>query len=220
MKICVIIPVHNESQNIGGLVEQLRSENLDVVVIDDGSKDGSGQIAKTKGAVVITHAQKKGKGASLRDGFEYAVKQNYDGVVVMDGDGQHDVADVGQFIAKAKEKKADVVVGTRMGNPKGMPWLRLWVNWSMSMLLSKVCGQRIPDTQCGFRFVSTEALRAVNLSSNDFEIESELLVQASKKGFTIESVPIRTIYRNELSKINPLLDTVRFFAYLLRAARD
>lgn len=216
MRACVIIPVHNEAAVIGLLVADLKRKGYDVLVIEDGSTDHSGSIAKENGAVVLTHEKKKGKGVSLRDGFDYALKQNYDGVIAMDGDGQHDVLDIDKFLRTVKETGSDIVTGNRMENHKGMPLVRLLTNKLMSGMISLICRQRIPDTQCGFRYISADVLKAVRLSSSDFEIESEVLIKASKMGFKIGSVPIKTIYRNELSKINPLVDTVRFFVYLLR----
>ncbi|HOW35985.1 MAG TPA: glycosyltransferase family 2 protein [Candidatus Omnitrophota bacterium] len=219
MKTCIVIPVHNEAAVIGQLIEKLKNLKYDVVVIDDGSTDDSGLIARKKGAVVIVHPVKKGKGLSLRDGFDYAVKENYDAVIALDGDGQHAVEDIAQFIEKSKEMGVGIVTGSRMQDYKGMPWVRLWVNRMMSAVISSICKQSIPDTQCGFRLISVPVLRQVRLSSSDFEIESEVLIKASKKGFKIHSVPVKTIYQNEVSKINPFKDTIRFFVYLFKEMR-
>ena len=88
----------------------------------------------------------------------------------------------------------------------------------MSGLISSVCRQRIPDSQCGYRYIAAPILRKISLLSSDFEIESEVLIQASKNGFKIYSVPIKTIYRGECSKINPIIDTFRFIVYIIREA--
>ena len=216
MRTCVTIPVYNEAQAIGGLVKKLREHKLDVVVVDDGSQDHSGKIAKEMGAVVLVHNERKGKGQSLRDGFAYAIENCYDGIIAMDGDGQHDVADVEQFLKKAQEHKDSIICGNRMHNPKGMPHIRLVVNRIMSLVISFVCKQKVEDSQCGFRYMGVRILKEIPLISSDFEIESEVLIEASKKGFKIFSVPISTIYRDEKSKINPLKDTIRFFKYILK----
>ena len=216
MKICILIPVHNEANGIDFLIEELKKKAFDVIVVDDGSTDESGLIAKEKGAIVLTHPQKMGKGVSLRDGFDYAIQQGYEGLITMDGDRQHDVKDLTQFILKAKECHPCVIAGSRMRNYKGMPFIRLIVNRIMSAMVSMLCRQSIPDTQCGFRFISCEILGDIQLSSGDFEIESEVLIKASRKGYKIYSVPIKTIYRNELSKINPCIDTIRFLAFITR----
>ena len=216
MNPCILIPVYNEFKEIGRLVESLKRKGLPVVVIDDGSTDDSGGIAKQKGAVVIRHDQNQGKGRSLQDGFEYVLKNNYDGVITIDGDGQHDINDIDQFISKAKEHPLSVITGTRMDDSKGMPFVRFVTNRMMSWMISTLCKQNIPETQCGFRLISREVLNELKLTSSDFEIETEVLIKASKKGFKIYSVPIKTIYRDEASKINPLLDTFRFFIYMMK----
>ena len=99
-----------------------------------------------------------------------------------------------------------------------MPLVRLLVNRIMSAMISGVCRQRVPDTQCGFRYIGRRPLQEIKLSCKDFEIESEVLIEASHKGFKIYSVPIKTIYSNEVSKINPFVDTIRFFVYIIRQA--
>lgn len=216
IKICVLIPVLNESHAIGSVVESLRKRNLDVVVVDDGSTDDSGAIAGQKGATVIRHDTKKGKGQSLRDGFRHIVERGYDGVITMDGDGQHDAADLEQFIRLAERERPGVIVGDRMAKPDGMPCIRYLTNRLMSAIISLACGQRIPDTQCGYRYIDTRVLKNISLNCDDFEIETEMLMKAAKRGCRICCVPIKTIYQDEESKINPLKDTVRFFVYFIK----
>ena len=148
VKVCILIPVYNEVKEIGCLVESLKRQGFSVVVIDDGSTDDSGTIAKQKGAVVIRHDKNQGKGRSLRDGFNYALQENYDCVITIDGDGQHDISDIDQFIAMAIEHPASVITGSRMDNPQGMPCIRFLTNRIMSWMISFLCKQNIPDTQC------------------------------------------------------------------------
>lgn len=216
MKICILIPVLNESRTIGFLVEQLRQRGLDCLVIDDGSTDRSGMIAKEKGAVVISHQEKQGKGASLKEGFEYILKNNFDAVIAMDGDGQHAVEDLDPFLRAAEENPRRVITGNRMSNAKNMPRVRYLTNRFMSSLISFVCKQKVPDTQCGYRYIHRDILNILKLRSNDFEIESEILIQASRKDFQIHSVPIKTIYQDETSQIHPFKDTVRFIIYFTK----
>ena len=134
----------------------------------------------------------------------------------MDGDGQHSPSDIAAFVACYQKTNADIVSGNRMHNPQGMPLVRLGTNRLMSWLISLFCRQNIPDTQCGFRLIKTKVLKVIKLESSDFEIETEVLIKASKKGFKIASVDIQTIYSNEVSKIQPVRDTFRFIAYLWR----
>lgn len=220
MKICIVVPAHNESKEIDRVLDAIKGQGLDVVVIDDGSTDDCGTIARQRGVVVLRNETRQGKGVSLQRGFDYALKKGYDGVITMDGDGQHDPQDLPLFLKKAGQERACVIVGTRMQNTQGMPWVRNMTNRVMSAFISRICKQDVPDTQCGYRYISCEILRQIQIMSNDFEIETEILIKASKKGYRIYSVPIKTIYRNEESKIRPLKDTVRFFAYITREMRS
>ncbi|MDP8265074.1 MAG: glycosyltransferase family 2 protein [Candidatus Aceula lacicola] len=216
MKICIVIPVYDEARTIGQLVQEIRDKNLDVVVVDDGSTDGSGQCAEEKGAVVVRHDENLGKGVSLRDGFNYAVDNGHDGVITMDGDGQHAVCEIDSFLQIASQSPESIVSGSRMKNCDNMPLIRRLTNRSMSSMISGICRQQIPDSQCGFRYISTTILKAIKLSSSDFEIETEVLIKASRKGFKVHSIPIQSIYRNELSKVNPFIDTIRFFVFIIK----
>jgi len=218
MRICVVIPVHNENRSIAELVKALLEKGLDVLVVDDGSTDGSGEIAIQEGAYVIHHPVRKGKGASLKEGFNYIQESGYEGIIVMDGDGQHDPKDLPYFMQAATDESVDLVIGNRMDNTKNMPPLRLITNKFMSALISYACGKKIPDTQCGFRFIRVAVLKALDLQCNDFEIETEMLMKAARQNLTIISIPITTIYRNEESKIHPVRDSVRFFKYFLKEA--
>ncbi len=216
MKLCIIIPTYNEKEKIGWLVKELRQKNCDVLVVDDGSSDSTATLAESQGAMLIRHAVRMGKGVSLRDGFNFAIKNDYEAVLTMDGDGQHSPEDVLKFIDYASAFNPDMIVGNRMNNPKGMPFIRLLTNKFMSRIISTICGQEIPDSQCGFRFIKGGVLNTIRLDCSQFEIESEVLIEASRKGYKIISLPIRTIYQGEKSRINPFIDTLRFFKFIFR----
>jgi len=216
MKTCVIIPTYNESLAIAGLIEEVKKQGLDVVVIDDGSKDNTSQIAAEAGAVVLINLKNEGKGASLKRGFEYALSQGYEAVITMDGDGQHLPKDIPYFMRLAQYSDNGIIIGNRMQKTKNMPFVRIMTNKFMSWLISLVAKQNIPDTQCGFRLIKKGLLEKVNLSTNKYETESEILIKGSRLGFKIQSVPVETVYRQEKSRINPFLDTLRFFKYLIR----
>ncbi len=216
MRLLAVVPAHNEEACIATVVSKVKALGHDILVIDDGSKDRTAAQAKEAGAQVISTGRKSGKGNALRQGFDFAVQNPYDAVIALDGDGQHDPADIRLFLDSYQKIGADVVNGNRMGDPKGMPWLRLFTNMFMSWIISMICRQKVPDTQCGFRFITTMVLRSIQLECNDFEIETEILIKASKNGFKISSVPIATIYRDEKSKINPIKDTGRFIRYLFK----
>lgn len=216
-KICVLIPSYNEAKTIGGIIRDLKGKNLSVCVIDDGSTDQTASIAGKGGAFVIKHRENQGKGSSLRDGFVYALKEGFAAVLVMDGDGQHETRDAENFLKKMNETDSDIIIGNRMSDTSSMPFSRHVTNRIMSFVISRICGHEIPDTQCGYRLIKRKVLESINLKSSNFEIESELLIKAGRKGYRIESVPVKTVYADEESKINPFVDTIRFFALLIRA---
>lgn len=216
MKICVVIPAYNEEVAIGNLVKELKALGIDVIVINDGSTDKTEIIARENGAKVFGWKKNMGKGVALRCGFRLAKDSDYDGVVTMDADGQHKAEDIIKFIEAASCSNADMIIGNRMTNVYKMPHIRQLVNGVMSCILSRIIHQRIPDSQCGYRFVRRDALAKMHLSSCNYEIESELLLEAARQGMRVLSIPILTIYQGSLSYINPVADTFRFIRLLIK----
>jgi len=216
MRICTVIPTYNESATIGETVRQIRKQGLEVVVIDDGSKDETARISQDYGAIVLRNSKNQGKGYSLICGLQYALKNHFDAVITMDGDGQHSPEDIPLFIQKVKLSGASIIIGNRMHNPRKMPLSRVLTNKFMSWFISWLIKQRIPDTQCGFRFFRRQLLDKVKFTTKRFETESEILFQASYLGYKIESIAIKSIYRKEKSQINPFLDTMRFINFIWR----
>lgn len=216
MKTCVIIPSYNEEKEIDKLVRDIIKQGLVVLVIDDGSQDNTLEFAQQAGALVIKNKTNEGKGASLVKGFNYALENNFDAVITMDGDGQHCPNDIPLFLKVAANSNSVILVGNRMQKTKNMPIVRLLTNKFMSWLISLVAKQEIADTQCGFRLIKKEALSKIDFSTTKYETESEILIKSSRLGFKIESVPITTIYRGEKSQINPFIDTLRFLRYIFR----
>jgi glycosyltransferase involved in cell wall biosynthesis len=185
-------------------------------VVDDGSSDNTSGLAREAGAVVLRNQINQGKGASLIKGFNYALSHSYDAVITMDGDGQHLPEDIPYFIRLAEYSDSGLIIGNRMFKARGMPRLRLATNMLMSWVISGVARQNIPDTQCGFRLIKKEVIKKLELGTTKYETESEVLIKVSRLGFKIESVPIKTVYAGEKSQINPFIDTLRFFRFILR----
>ncbi len=210
-----MIPTLNEARAIADIVKNIRQQNLDVLVIDDGSTDNTHRAAADNGAVVIKSLRNEGKGASLIKGFDYALKNNYDAVITMDGDGQHLAEEIPYFVRVADTSNSDILVGNRMTKKRNMPLIRVFTNKFMSWFISWLCKQKIPDSQCGFRLIKRWVLEKISLSTRKYEIESELLIKAARVGAKIESVGIRSVYSGERSAINPFVDTFRFFRYIL-----
>lgn len=216
MKFCVVIPSYNESKTIGSLVQKIKAGGLEVIVVDDGSSDKTAEIAKEAGAEVLRQRQNQGKGAALKEGFRYALNKDYDAVITMDGDNQHAPSDIPKFIRQAANPKLDIIVGNRMFACKDMPAIRWFTNRVMSLVISLICQRDIRDSQCGFRLIKRKVLEKLNLNTSKYEIESETIIEASRRGFRISFVPIQAIYSKETSGINPLLDTLRSLRLLLK----
>lgn len=216
MRVCVVIPTYNEAAAIGEIIQEIRCQERDVIVIDDGSTDNTAQISRYCGAAVLKNSKNQGKGFSLIRGLKYAADNNFDAAIIMDGDGQHYPTNISNFIQKALSSQAGIIIGNRMHNPCTMPVMRILTNKFMSWLISRLIKQSIPDTQCGFRLIKKELLEKLKFTTRRFETESEILIQASQLGYKIESIPIESIYKREKSQINPLLDTIRFIFFLCR----
>ena len=217
MRVWIVIPAYNERFRLAGILDELKSKNFSILVIDDGSIDNTYEVAEKKADFVIRNEKNLGKGISLKKGIDYLLKKtDFDYLVTMDADGQHSPSDLDKFLQKT-EDGAYFIVGNRMFNPIGMPKLRIITNRLMSWLISRIVRQRIPDTQCGFRLIKREVLEKIRITTNNFEIESEILIKAARSGFSIKSVPIRSIYFKSLnSRINPFVDTMRFIKFILQ----
>ena len=213
----VIIPSYNEGRTIGSIVRDIVAIGFNVLVIDDGSSDNTQKEALDNGAMVIRNKENIGKGRSIREGFKYVIgKMNYEWIVLMDGDGQHDPEDIMVLTNATLTSDAELVLGSRMTYTKNMPFVRHMTNKFMSWIISCISKQRIPDSQCGFRLLSVKALQGLELTSTKYDIESELIIEAARSGNKIISVPVKTIYGDEVSEINPVEDAIRFFSLIFK----
>ena len=214
-KTCVaLIPCLNEAGAIGAVVAAVKSFVPHVLVVDDGSTDGTGDVARAAGATVLHHPQALGKGAALRTGWDAALQRGFEWALCLDGDGQHAGTDVPKFLARAERGDVALVVGERMHAPNTMPVVRRITNRFMSWQLSRLAGVRLTDTQCGFRLLHLPSLARLQVKSDCFEIESEVLMQFARARFGIAFVPIQVIYAAERSKIRPVRDTWRWWNWL------
>lgn len=216
MNLCVVLPVYNEAKAIKDLIAEIKKYVSDIVVIDDGSTDDTLKIVRDCSVVLLSNQKNIGKGASLSKGFEYALKNKFDGVITMDGDGQHAPCDIPRFLDLSKSLSCHVIVGNRMTDLRSMPRIRVLTNKFLSRVISLVVKQHIPDSQCGFRLITRPVLEKVTTLTNNYEAESEILIKAARAGFRIDSVSITTIYCGSKSSIHPFLDTFRFFKFLFK----
>ncbi len=213
----VLLPAYNEAATLGILLDKILPQGYNVLVVDDGSHDATAAIARSRGCSVLRHEKNLGKGMALRNGFDFLLaRDGWNVVVVMDADGQHDTAEIKVLQNAHDLLGADVVVGNRMLQASGMPMLRWMTNRVTSALVSKLAGQLVSDSQCGFRSIRRLVLQNLHLSCKRFDLESEMLIQASMRGYKIASVPVRTIYDNQPSRIHPIVDTLRFLRMIAR----
>ena len=217
--IGAVIPGFNEEKHIGDVVRRARAKLDHVLVVDDGSSDATAAEARTAGAEVIVHPQNRGKGEAIRTGLRHWQDRGLTWVLILDADAQHRPEEISRFLTAVSSSDAKLFIGSRMNDVSRMPLVRRIVNRYMSKKISRVCGQDISDTQCGFRMLHRQLIPEMLVGADRFDYETEMLIIASRKGFRIESVPITTVYSDEVSSIHPIRDTVRFFKLMRRYRR-
>jgi len=217
-KIALLIPAYNEEKNIGQVIERCIPYHLDIIVVDDGSTDQTAQIVKRlrenpqSHLIFLQHAKNKGKGAALNTGFKYVMEKNYQGVITLDGDAQHDPQEIKKFLKMVKAEKPDLIVGSRFQNTQGMPFIRLATNYVTSWIISLLAGKKVEDVQSGFRYISRRVIKNIELKTRNFDTEPELVLKACWLKYQVKNLPISTIYhQNTTSQVNKLTDTLKFF---------
>ena len=213
-----LIPCYFEEKHIREIASRTLLQLDQVLVVDDGSTDGTEAEARLSGAEVIRHSENQGKGAAIKTGLHaLSERPTVEYVLVLDGDGQHLPEEIPAFLHAANATHAAMLVGNRMSDTRSMPFVRKMTNRFMSAQISEVCGQPIPDTQCGFRMFHRDLAAALcDTESSKYDFETEMLVIAARRGGSIAAVPVSTVYGDEVSKIHPLRDTIRFFQLMHR----
>jgi len=216
-RICALIPAFNEADVIGGVVTGAAAHVDQVIVIDDGSDDGTGERARDAGAIVLRLDRRSGKGTALRRGLAGAVGRGFTHVLFMDGDGQHRADDIPSLVRVAGETGADLVIGCRTFDWRTTPPSRLFSNTVGSRIASALIGQPVRDSQSGFRLVRLACLDNVTLRSRRYEFEMEVLVKLGRAGCRIAHAPVTTVYdgRAARSKMHPVRDTIRICLWSL-----
>ena len=211
MRVCALIPAFNEASHIEEVVRGAARHVQKVVVIDDGSCDGTAEIAEAAGATCLRSNANSGKASALRMGIAFACDQEFSHVLFCDGDGQHSPEDIPSLIQAARDTGADLVIGTRSFDRGRMPRARYYSNTIGSKVASWLVGREIRDSQCGFRLVRLDRLRHMTLRGRKYELEMEILIKIALAGCSIVHVPVRTVYDDgqARSKMKPVRDTVR-----------
>lgn len=202
----VCIPAYNEEKIIYDVVKRSILHVDQVVVCDDGSKDQTSDNAKAAGAIVIRHERNLGKGAALQSLFKHAKDVNADIMVTMDGDGQFVPEEMEKLIKPILEQKADVVIGYRFDNNEEMPTYRKAGNKMLDRITNMASVLPFRDTQSGFRAYSKKAMETIRFTTNGFGADSEILIDAAKKGLKIHEEKITVIYNTggKTSTKNPI----------------
>ncbi|MBN1163477.1 MAG: glycosyltransferase family 2 protein [Candidatus Krumholzibacteriota bacterium] len=215
-----IIPALNEAKHISEVISRLKRfiPETNIILVDDGSEDDTAALAAQAQVTVVRHPENRGKGASLKSGFQKILEfPRVEAVFTLDGDGQHDPAEIPVFVEEYRKKEWDIIIGSRADNRTGMPPIRRITNTVTSWIMSLRVGCRIEDSQSGYRLIKTELLRNIGLVTNHYETESEIVIKAGARGGSIGSVPIKTIYADEKSKVRPFRDTVRFLKVVVNS---
>jgi glycosyltransferase involved in cell wall biosynthesis len=216
--VVALIPAYQAADTVGWVVREVAPFVDEVIVVDDGSCDGTGERASEHGGTVVRHASNMGKGAALRTGFAACCEKGFAWILTLDADGQHDPSEAPGFLERAAVGRWHIVVGSRMGAPGAMPWLRVATNRATSFVVSCLAGRLIPDSQSGYRLISTDVVRRVPLRCTAYDLETEILVRAARAGYGVGWVPITSTYAESRSFIHPVRDTARFAALVLRLA--
>lgn len=196
-KVLALIPCFNEEATIASMVIKTKKYVDTVLVVDDGSRDETVAIAKEVGAEVITHKKNKGKAAAIKTGFTYAMKNNYDQVITLDGDGQHNPSEIPLLLDTMNHQNVDIVIGIRYGETTEMPWWRKIGKRVLDYATSFGTGGLVTDSQSGFRVFNARALEKITprINGDEFSIESEQLIRAHDYGLSVGSARITCRYK-------------------------
>lgn len=200
------------------MVREVLALGVPCLVVNDGSTDET--AASVAGLPVNreSHAANCGKGAALRTGFAWALRHGFAGVVTLDADGQHDPTAIPRLVATARERRADILIAARHAQFREMAGLRSVWNRFGVWCMRKRTGFTITDSQSGFRWYSAQLLRGVELTSNGYQMEMEILLKAWRGGFTIDSFPVaaRVADGRSTSHFRPVRDTWNICMTFLR----
>jgi glycosyltransferase involved in cell wall biosynthesis len=208
--VCAIIPALNAETSLGEVIDRTFSYLRRVIVVNDGSDDRTGEVARRHGAELISLPENRGKGYALRRGFAKARQSGYRAVITLDADGQHDPGDIPDFLRAHQEDGEAILIGSRMAQAEEFPRQRYYSNRAGAYFISRALGQYLEDTQCGFRLYPGKIIREIELKTSRFQTETEILLRAVRRGIPLRSVPVKNIYRNgnaPRSNFRPVVDT-------------
>ncbi|MBN2382772.1 glycosyltransferase family 2 protein [bacterium] len=224
VRIAYLVPAYNAADTLASVLKGLSRYQPDVAVVDDGSTDQTGRITDHSGVTVLSHARNRGKGAALKTGFRYLIEQDYDWIVTLDADGQHDLDDIPGLLEtchRAEQQGAQwgMVIGSRFAARDLIPRYRYYPNRIGQLFLRWLTGQQIEDTQSGFRVYRVRVLKQLDLCAERFALETEVILKTARLGYQILFTPIQTIYpehEREKTNFRPFVDTYRISLIVLK----
>ncbi len=221
MKAVVVLPAYNEASVIRQVIANLPKKlngisSLEYVVINDGSTDQTGEMAKKEGIKVLSHIINRGLGAAIKTGIDYAKSQKADLLVTFDSDGQHNPRDLQKVINPILQEKADLVIGSRFKNYQKAPLDRLIINKLANLATLVFFGVSTTDSQSGLRSFSKKALQFIDFRADKMDFSSEILLEAKRHNLKVSEVPIDLIYTQySREKGQKNINSLSVFAKLL-----
>lgn len=201
LKTCIIVPVYNNVGTINGVVQRALKFCKDVIVVDDGSTDGSSDSLETLGVIVVRYGKNRGKGYALKTGFKEAKSRGFERAITIDADGQHFPEDIPVFATEAKAHPDAMLVGSRNLRMENMPGGNTFANKFSNFWFRLQTGVNLPDTQSGFRLYQLNRIGKLHLLTSRYEAELELLVFQCWKGVQMRPVGIRVYYPPEGERV-------------------
>jgi len=212
----VVIPAYNEEKNIGKVLTGVRKYTQNIIVVDDGSKDKTSQIARDCGANVIRHFINRGLGGALGTGIKAALEQQADIILTLDADGQHDPDEIPKLVEPIKNGEADIVIGSRFLQKQKMPVFRRVGNYFFNLFTFFLFGIKSTDSQSGMRAFNRKVGESLEIYTSGMEVSSEIIKEIKQQDFRVKEVPIKAIYTDySLSKGQGFLVGVKTLAKLL-----
>lgn len=218
-RVVVVIPAYNEERTIVEVIRGLKQHGFStLIVIDDGSSDRTGELAAHEGAIRLRHLLNRGLGGALGTGISAALRLGAEVIVTFDADGQHDPDDVMRLLAPIDVGEAEVVIGSRLLAPQGMPTRRRVANWMANVVTYLLFGAWTTDSQSGLRAFSSRAAACLQLTTTGMEVSSEIIAETVRHRLRRTEVPVKAIYTDySLSKGQSLTVGLRTLMKLILA---